>query len=80
MRRTIATCVVTMSATFGMIGAAEAGPRPIGRCPTPEWELREIPPESIGTPSVDGNGDGLSCFMEAPEGGGVFTIVDNRVR
>ncbi|HZD17955.1 MAG TPA: hypothetical protein VE669_07425 [Actinomycetota bacterium] len=48
---------------------------PVGGCPTPEWELREDP----GHANTDLNGDGLSCWLEAPEGGGVFTIIDNVV-
>jgi hypothetical protein len=31
-----------------------------------------------GSPSVDGNGDRLSCFLEAPKGSEFFTVVDNR--
>ena len=67
-----AVFVLTVSA-----GSALARP-PVGGCPTVEWELRASPPPEIsGSQSTDGNGDGLSCFLEAPEGGGIFTIVDN---
>ena len=61
-------------------GSAHARP-PVGGCPTPEWELRASPApgESPGWQSNDMNGDGLSCFLEKPEGGGVFTIIDNVV-
>jgi len=43
---------------------------------TQAWEL--LPTGDIDSPSVDGNGDGLSCFHEAPKGSGIFTVVDNR--
>jgi hypothetical protein len=62
----------------GLVGQSSA--RPVGGCPTDSWVLRASPPPDIpGSPSVDGNGDGLSCYLEAPVGGGVFTIIDNRV-
>jgi hypothetical protein len=54
--------------------------RPTGGCPTAKWILDEAPSgDTTGTPSVDGNGDGLSCYLEAPVGSGIFTIIDNRV-
>jgi hypothetical protein len=63
--------------TITSAGFALGGP-PVGGCPTAGWELRASPPPEIsGWQSTDGNGDGLSCFLEAPEGGGIFTIVDN---
>jgi hypothetical protein len=64
--------------TVTSAGSALARP-PVGGCPTVEWELRASPPPGTtsGEQSNDGNGDGLSCFLEAPEGGGIFTIVDN---
>ena len=37
------------------------------------------PVDSTGTASFDQNGDGLSCYLEAPEGGGIFTVIDNAV-
>lgn len=55
--------------------SASAGP-PVGGCPTAEWQLRASP---VGHANADVNGDGLSCWLEAPEGGGIFTIIDNVV-
>jgi hypothetical protein len=63
--------------TVTSAGSALARP-PVGGCPTVEWELRASPPPEVsGWQSTDQNGDGLSCFLEVPEGGGIFTIVDN---
>lgn len=76
----MAAFALATSFTYGMIGVAAAGDRPVGGCPTPSWELRATIDGATGAPSADGNGDGLSCYLEAPEGGGIFTIVDNRVR
>jgi hypothetical protein len=68
-----AVFVVTVTSAGSALGSP-----PVGGCPTAEWELRASPsPEISGWQSTDGNGDGLSCFLEAPEGGGIFTIVDN---
>ena len=53
---------------------------PIGECPTAAWELRAAPSGGSGTASVDVNRNGLSCFLEAPEGGGVFTVIDDVAR
>jgi hypothetical protein len=62
-------------------GAPASGKPPVGGCPTASWELRPTPSGDLaGTPSFDVNGDGLSCYLEAPEGGGIFTIIDNAVR
>ena len=58
-------------------GSAIARP-PIGGCPTSRWLLAAAPEEpSPGDRSTDLNGDELSCYLEVPEGGGVFTIIDN---
>ena len=80
-RRLMVKAGLAVGAVFVMT-ITSAGPvlgrPPIGRCPTADWELRASPPPEIsGSQSTDGNGDGLSCFLEAPEGGGIFTIVDN---
>jgi hypothetical protein len=78
--RLILTTVAVGTLGFAWTALAAASP-PIGWCPSSKWELQTSPPEDVsGTPSVDVNGDGMSCFMEAPEGGGIFTIVDNMVR
>ena len=70
--------VVMMSVPLGL--TSEGLARPVGGCPTDRWILDEAPTgEEVGIPSFDGNGDGLSCYLEAPEGGGIFTIIDNRV-
>jgi hypothetical protein len=78
--RLILATVATGALSLATAGPAAAGP-PIGGCPSLKWELRASPSEDVsGTPSVDVNGDGMSCFMEAPEGSGIFTIIDNVVK
>lgn len=76
MRRVLVSIAATAALLFAVAGSAMAKP-PVGGCPSSEWFLDESPSDVSGSPSVDQNGDGLSCFMEAPEGGGIFTIVDN---
>jgi hypothetical protein len=80
VRRLISTTVAVGALCVAWATPAAADP-PIGGCPSAKWELRAGPPDDVsGTPSVDVNGDGLSCYMEAPEGGGIFTIIDNVVK
>jgi len=80
VRRIVIISALLIGSTLAAAPAAVARP-PVGGCPTSSWELRESPSGDItGTASADQNGDGLSCYMEAPEGGGIFTIVDNAVR
>jgi hypothetical protein len=77
-----ALVVVVLVPTMTGAGTALGNP-PVGGCPTPEWELRASPApgETPGAEqSNDQNGDGLTCYLEAPEGGGIFTIMDNVVR
>jgi hypothetical protein len=70
-----------MFVTVVSTGAPASGKAPIEGCPTASWELRPTPSGDLsGTPSFDVNGDGMSCFLEAPEGSGIFTIIDNVVR
>ncbi|MGH2580970.1 MAG: hypothetical protein ACRDGP_09025 [Actinomycetota bacterium] len=52
---------------------------PVGGCPTSAWVLRASPTGASGAPSIDQNHDGLSCFLEAPVGSGLFTVIDNVV-
>jgi hypothetical protein len=78
--RLLPTTVAVGALSLAWAAPAAADP-PIGGCPSPKWELRASPTEDVsGTPSVDVNGDGMSCYMEAPEGGGIFTIIDNVVK
>jgi hypothetical protein len=78
--RLVLTAVAVGALSLASAGPAAADP-PIGGCPSPKWELRASPSGDVsGTASVDVNGDGLSCYLEAPEGGGIFTIIDNVVR
>ncbi len=66
---------------FTVAAPAAIAKPPVGGCPTSEWELRASPPpDSTGVASTDQNGDGLSCYLEAPEGGGIYTVVDNPVK
>lgn len=77
MRRLVlCVCAIGLMAGGPLAGSAVAKP-PIGGCPSPEWFLDDSPDDISGAQSVDQNGDGMSCFLEAPEGGGIFTIVDN---
>ena len=79
MRRIAIISALLIGSTLAAAPAAVAKP-PVRGCPTSSWELRESPPvDSTGTASFDQNGDGLSCYLEAPEGGGIFTIIDNAV-
>jgi hypothetical protein len=76
MRRLVlVACALGMWAS-PLVGSAVAKP-PVGGCPSAEWFLAPSPDDISGSPSADQNGDGFSCFLEAPEGGGIFTIVDN---
>jgi hypothetical protein len=80
VRRLILTTVAVGALCVALGGPAAADP-PIGGCPSPKWELRASPSDDVsGTPSVDVNADGLSCYLEAPEGGGIFTVIDNVVK
>jgi hypothetical protein len=77
--------LLLITATVGALSLAWASPAaavpPVGGCPTPEWELRASPSGAVsGAPSVDLNGDGMSCWLEAPEGSGLFVIMDNVVK
>jgi hypothetical protein len=75
----VVAVVVMKSIPVGLSGEAFAKPR-VGGCPTSEWILDEAPTEDVpGVASTDLNGDGLSCYLEKPEGGGIFTIIDNVV-
>ena len=76
MRRSLTWAAAVAALAMPLAGPAVAKP-PVGGCPSSSWFLAESPDDISGSPSVDQNGDGLSCFLEAPEGGGIFTIVDN---
>lgn len=79
--RLILTTVAVGALSLAWTAPAAARP-PIGGCPTPEWELRASPSGGgvSGLPGVDLNGDGMSCWLEAPEGSGLFVIMDNVVK
>jgi hypothetical protein len=78
MKRGLIVSLVVASCLGGAMAPAAAAP-PVRGCPTEAWELGPAPTGDFpGTPSADGNGDGLSCFLEVPTGSGFFTIVDNR--
>ena len=81
MRRIVIVSALLIGTTVATTPVADASP-PVGGCPTSDWELRASPPaddpDFVG--KSDQNGDGLSCWLEAPEGGGIFTIIDNTVR
>jgi len=77
MKRGLIVSLVVGSCLGGVMAPAAAAP-PVRGCPTEAWELRPTPADVPGSPSADGNGDRLSCLLEAPEGSGIFTVVDNR--
>jgi hypothetical protein len=78
MKRLIMIVSVGMLAPLGLSSGGLA--KPVGGCPSDNWILDAAPSGDIsGSPSADGNGDGLSCYLEAPAGSGIFTIIDNRV-
>ena len=56
---------IQRGAMVGMIGAVS---------------LLASPSGGSGTASVDVNGNGLSCFLEEPEGSGLFTVIDDVAR
>ena len=62
-----------------MVGGtlSPAGAKPIRGCPTAAWELRDAQEGGIGDKPADANADGKSCWLEAPVGSGIFTIIDN---
>jgi hypothetical protein len=76
MRRLLVSTAAIAALAVPLTGSAAAKP-PVGGCPTASWFLAPSPTGIPGDQSVDQNGDGLSCFLEVPEGGGIFTIIDN---
>ena len=79
LRKSMLVGLVSGASLIAAPNAAVAIP-PEGECPTPRWELRAAPSEATGAPSTDVNRNGLSCYLEAPEGGGIFTIIDDVAR
>lgn len=62
-----------------MLGASvsSADAKPVRGCPTAAWQLRAAQEGGVGDKPADANNDGLSCWLEAPVGSGIFTIIDN---
>jgi hypothetical protein len=77
MKRGLILSLVVGSCLGGAM-APVAADAPVRGCPTEAWEFRPTGDVGAGSPSADGNGDGLSCFLEAPKGSGFFTVIDNR--
>jgi len=77
MKRGLIVSLVAGSCLGGVMAPAAAAP-PVRGCPTEAWQLLPTGDIVTGSPSADGNDDGLSCFLEAPKGSGTFTVVDNR--
>jgi hypothetical protein len=77
MRRSVKRVMVVLGLglllPIGLAGQSLAT-KPVGGCPTDRWVLRDAP---ASIPSADFNGDGRSCFLEAPVGSGIFTVIDN---
>ena len=82
MRRIIGAAALAGMLTLSAVATALAGP-PQGGCPPGgRWALGstgDFGPLIAGT-DPDLNGDGQVCGFEAPEGGGIYTIVDNVMR
>ena len=80
MRRVrVLLVLVTGAVSFLLPMNANAGAPPVGGCPTSAWVLGPNPTGEVSG-RIDQNHDGLSCFLEAPVGSGIFTIIDNVVR
>jgi hypothetical protein len=62
------------SAATALAPASANNGAPIGGCPTPEWHLFttafviEHVPSAAGDPSLDGNGDMLTCVLFVDHG------------
>jgi hypothetical protein len=79
MRRSAFIAVVAGASLFA--GSTPVGASaPVGECPTAKWVLRASPSAGSGAVSVDVNGNGLSCWLEEPEGSGLFTVIDDIAR
>jgi hypothetical protein len=74
---------------IGLSLPTPAGAQPVGGCPSgDDWELVRavdvIDPEFIsGLPSLDGNGDGMTCIQYLPNhpaGSDIFVFRDNTVQ
>lgn len=82
MRRIITAAGAAALLSASLVATALAGP-PVGGCPPGgRWALGTV--EQFGGLTAgtdpDLNGDGMVCGFEAPEGGGIYTIVDNVMR
>ena len=78
-RKSVWVGVISAAALLAWPTAVGARP-PIGECPTGSWEHRAAPSEGSGVVSTDLNGNGLSCYLEEPEGSGLFTVIDDVAR
>ena len=89
MRRSLRVTVMAASAAALLAAAPTAGATSTGACPSGgTWTLTSIadlgitPEDSTGIPSLDGNGDGMTCiksFSHGPLDGG-FAFRDNTVQ
>ncbi len=79
MRRSALVGVIGGASLLAWPSAVGAG-APVGQCPTAEWEHRAAPSHGTGGQSFDVNGNGLSCYLEAPKGSGLFTVIDDVAR
>jgi hypothetical protein len=89
MRRSLRVTVMAASAAALLAAAPAAGAKSTGACPSGgDWTLASVadlgitPEEADGIPSLDGNGDGMTCtkpFSHGPLDGG-FAFRDNTVQ
>ena len=89
MSRRVGAASIAALCLVGLSFAAPANRRPAGGCPSGgTWQLVRavdvIDPEFIsGFPSLDGNGDGLTCIQYLPNhpaGSDIFVFRDNTVQ
>jgi len=79
LRKCVVVGLITGTSLVAAPAVVVAGP-PVGQCPTAAWRLLPAPDEATGAPSTDVNGNGLSCYLEAPKGSGIFTVIDDVAR
>lgn len=89
LRAVLVFALTLAAAAMLLVASSASAAKPIGGCP-PGWELVGVeelgitPETASGIPSLDGNGDALTCIMFSPAaenssiGGGII-FRDNTV-
>lgn len=78
MRRVRVLLVIVTGAVSMLLPTDASADPPVRGCPTSRWVLAPNPTGDVSG-NIDQNHDGMSCFLEAPVGSGIFTIIDNVV-